>query len=115
MFNRPAVYAAPDRCPERTTTPGSCQGREGVVAAYQDLQAIRTAPIPAAPPSARQAKPGPPKRTIFDAESSEALPGRIVRKEGTPPPVGDVAADEAYDGLGSTHRLYGGDLREGLH
>ena len=31
----------------------------------KDLQAIRTAPIPPAPPSARQAKPGPPKRTIL--------------------------------------------------
>ncbi|MDR6988905.1 Zn-dependent metalloprotease [Paenarthrobacter nitroguajacolicus] len=72
----------------------------------KDLQAIRTAPIPAAPPSARQAKPGPPKRTIFDAGSTEALPGSVVRKEGAPP-VGDVAADEAYEGLGSTHRLYG--------
>ncbi|WP_189014346.1 M4 family metallopeptidase [Paenarthrobacter histidinolovorans] len=70
------------------------------------LQAIRTAPVPAAPPSARQAKPGPPKRTIFDARTTEELPGQLVRKEGAAP-VGDAAADEAYDGLGGTHRLYG--------
>ncbi|MFC8038575.1 M4 family metallopeptidase [Paenarthrobacter sp. NPDC057355] len=70
------------------------------------LQAIRTATLPAAPPSARQAKPGPPKRTIYDAGSLEDLPGHLVRKEGAAP-VGDAAADEAYDGLGGTHRLYG--------
>lgn len=72
----------------------------------KDLQAIRTAPLPAAPPSARQAKPGPPKRTIYDAGSLETLPGRVVRKEGAPA-AGDPAADEAYEGLGNTHRLYG--------
>ncbi|WP_426003240.1 M4 family metallopeptidase [Paenarthrobacter sp. NyZ202] len=71
----------------------------------RDLQAARATPVPAAPPSARQAKPGPPSRTIFDAGSSESLPGRIVRKEGAPP-SGDAAADEAYDGLGGTHGLY---------
>lgn len=71
----------------------------------KDLQAVRTAPIPAAPPSARQAKPGPPHRTVFDAGSTETLPGREVRKEGAPP-AGDAAVDEAYDGLGDTHKLY---------
>lgn len=61
--------------------------------------------MPATPPSARQAPPAPPKRTIFDAASTETLPGTLVRKEGMPP-VGDAAADEAYDGLGDTHSLY---------
>ena len=46
-----------------------------------------------------------PKRTIADAESTETLPGHIVRREGEPP-VGDLAADEAYDGLGATFALY---------
>lgn len=71
----------------------------------KDLQAVRTAPIPAAPPSARQAKPGPPHRTVFDAGGTETLPGREVRKEGAPA-AGDAAVDEAYDGLGDTHKLY---------
>ena len=35
----------------------------------------------------------------------EKLPGKLVRKEGEPA-TGDPAADEAYDGLGHTHRLY---------
>ncbi|MFJ5955040.1 M4 family metallopeptidase [Paenarthrobacter sp. NPDC092416] len=71
----------------------------------KDLQAVRAAPSPAAPPRAIEAKPGPPQRTVYDADTSETLPGRVVRKEGAAP-TGDAATDEAYDGLGSTHRLY---------
>jgi Zn-dependent metalloprotease len=46
-----------------------------------------------------------PDRTISDAGSTEELPGRIVRREGDDP-TGDLAVDEAYDGLGATHRLF---------
>ncbi|PJJ72416.1 thermolysin metallopeptidase-like protein [Diaminobutyricimonas aerilata] len=46
-----------------------------------------------------------PVRTIGDAEGTEELPGRIVRREGDDP-TGDVAVDEAYDGLGATHALF---------
>jgi len=46
-----------------------------------------------------------PNRTIFDAKHSEDLPGAIVRKENAQP-TGDIAADEAYDGLGATFALY---------
>ncbi len=46
-----------------------------------------------------------PVRTIADAGHLEQLPGRTVRSEGDPP-VGDAAADEAYDGLGLTWELY---------
>jgi Zn-dependent metalloprotease len=45
-----------------------------------------------------------PRRTIYDAGNLTSLPGRQVRDEGDEP-TGDVAADEAYDGLGHTHRL----------
>jgi Zn-dependent metalloprotease len=69
------------------------------------VQAARTLPPPYVPPAVRQVKPGPPRRTIFDAAGSESRPGRLVRQEGESP-TGDVAADEAYDGLGHTHRLY---------
>jgi len=44
-------------------------------------------------------------RTIGDAESAEVLPGRVVRREGDAP-TGDPAADEAYEALGATYRLY---------
>ena len=46
-----------------------------------------------------------PDRTIFDADHTETLPGRVVRREGEPA-VGDPAVDEAYDGIGHTHELF---------
>jgi Zn-dependent metalloprotease len=71
----------------------------------RSIQATRALPLPAVPSGIRQLKPGPPSRTVFDARGSEVLPGQVVRKEGEPG-TGDPAADEAYDGLGHTHRLY---------
>ena len=46
-----------------------------------------------------------PDREIADAEGREVLPGQVVRGEGQPA-TGDVAADEAYDGLGATFALF---------
>ena len=46
-----------------------------------------------------------PNRTISDARHTETLPGRVVRAEGADP-VADVAANEAYDGLGATFALF---------
>ena len=71
----------------------------------KSFQAARAAAAPTAPPGIRQVAPGPPQRTIYDAKGSENLPGALVRKEGEPA-TSDPAADEAYDGLGHTHRLY---------
>lgn len=53
----------------------------------------------------RGGAPTAPKRTISDARNTETLPGETVRTEGAPA-TGDAAADEAYDGLGDTWRLY---------
>ncbi len=44
------------------------------------------------------------RRSIYDAGGLEQQPGRLVRSEGDGA-VGDVAVDEAYDGLGATYRL----------
>ena len=44
-------------------------------------------------------------RRVYDADNREELPGVLVRAEGRPP-TGDPAADEAYDGLGATYRLF---------
>ena len=44
-------------------------------------------------------------RTIFDAHNTQNLPGDVVRAEGAPP-SGDLAVDEAYDGLGATFDFY---------
>jgi Zn-dependent metalloprotease len=46
-----------------------------------------------------------PQRSVFDAQNTQSLPGALVRAEGDPE-TGDLAADEAYDGLGATHDLF---------
>ncbi|MDX6241446.1 MAG: hypothetical protein QOG10_6270 [Kribbellaceae bacterium] len=46
-----------------------------------------------------------PKRAVYDAEHGTGLPGRQVRAEGEPP-VQDAAVDEAYDGTGSTWKMF---------
>lgn len=46
-----------------------------------------------------------PDRTIRDAEQSEDVRGRVVRREGDSP-TSDKAVDEAYDGLGDTHTFF---------
>ncbi len=46
-----------------------------------------------------------PDRAISDADSTEKLPGHLIRSEGEPP-VDDSTVNEAYDGLGETHALY---------
>ena len=71
----------------------------------RSVQSARTQPAPAAPPALRDVRPGPPNRSIYDAGGSEILPGKLVRKE-SEPASGDQSADEAYDGLGHTHRLF---------
>lgn len=45
------------------------------------------------------------KREIYDGGRKAGLPGKLVRKEGQPP-VGDAAANEAYDGAGEVYDLY---------
>ena len=45
------------------------------------------------------------QRTIYTANNVETLPGTVVRSEGSVP-SGDVAVDEAYDGLGNTFDFY---------
>ena len=46
-----------------------------------------------------------PARVISDAQNTENVRGPIVRREGDPP-TGDVAADQAYDGLGDTFEFW---------
>lgn len=53
----------------------------------------------ASPPARRE------NRLIYTAHERETLPGTLVRSEGDPG-HGDVAADEAYAGLGATWDLY---------
>ena len=51
------------------------------------------------------AVPTQKQRTVYNATNSEDLPGNVVRSEGDDP-AGDVAVDEAYDGLGKTFDFY---------
>lgn len=44
-------------------------------------------------------------RVIYTANNQGELPGQQIRSEGEPP-TDDVAANEAYDGAGSTYALY---------
>ncbi len=48
---------------------------------------------------------GQERRTVYDAQHRESLPGKLVRGEGGPPSA-DVAVNEAYDGAGATYDLY---------
>ncbi|SDR65612.1 protealysin inhibitor emfourin [Agrococcus carbonis] len=45
-----------------------------------------------------------PQRVISDAHRGTTLPGTQVRAEGEPP-TGDIAADQAFDGLGAAWRM----------
>lgn len=49
--------------------------------------------------------PGP-MRTIRDAGGEAEAPGSVVLRREGEGPTGDIAADEAYDGLGATFALY---------
>ncbi len=57
-----------------------------------------------APAGPAPTEPGP-QREISDAQSGSEVPGQIVRSEGDPA-VEDPAVNEAYDGLGTTWRLF---------
>ena len=59
----------------------------------------------ALPDLPRAATPQGPDRTISDAEGAETLPGLPVRTEGAES-TGDLAVDEAYDGLGATYGMF---------
>ncbi len=45
------------------------------------------------------------QRTVYDADHTETLPGRVVRSEGAAA-GGDVEVNEAYDGLGATFDFF---------
>jgi Zn-dependent metalloprotease len=79
------------------------------LAADHTFRALRTSPRASVPAGRRRSRAlaveGQKQRTIFNANNMEALPGTIVRQEGAPA-SGDVAVDEAYDGLGATFDFF---------
>ena len=62
-------------------------------------QALNIIPTLAATPA------GQKRRTIYDAQQGDVLPGTLVRGEGDGP-TGDPAVEEAFDGSGATYDLY---------
>ncbi|MDR5904250.1 M4 family metallopeptidase [Franzmannia qiaohouensis] len=56
-------------------------------------------------PQERSAR-GQSVRYIYSAGQRQALPGRLVRREGDEADSGDAAIDEAYHGLGATYRYF---------
>lgn len=48
---------------------------------------------------------GQKQRTIYDAQNGQTLPGAVVRSEAGAA-TGDLAVDEAYDGLGATYDFF---------
>jgi Zn-dependent metalloprotease len=85
---------------------------------FRTMRAIRlAAPVATSSPAtvslAAVAGTGEAKqlqRTIFDCQKSRSLPGNPARTEGAPT-TGDLAVDEAYDGLGTTYDFYWETLR----
>ncbi len=73
------------------------------MARLQNLQSRSGAPRRA--DILNEAAAGIPHRTIRTAQNTENVEGPVVRSEGDPP-TGDVAVDEAYDGLGATHLFF---------
>ncbi|HET9597432.1 MAG TPA: M4 family metallopeptidase, partial [Anaeromyxobacteraceae bacterium] len=60
--------------------------------------------------AARGVPAGERRRTIFDAQHRQALPGKLVRGE-TAPAVADAAVNEAFDGLGAVYDFYAQVMR----
>ena len=69
-------------------------------------RALRASLVPSARARTETAAArGTKQRAICDARNEETLPGSVVRKEGAPS-TGDLAADEAYDHLGTTYDFF---------
>jgi len=90
-------------------TPQQRAGALQTLATDQTFRALRAAQSLPTAPARRRPSPlaaeGQKQRTIFDAHTTQNLPGDVVRTEGSPPSA-DVAVNEAYDGLGATFDLY---------
>ena len=90
-----------ERIAERGQPPAADRARRAVVLDEQ-LRARRPGTLPRHA-AATTGEPSP-RRRVSDAAGSTTLPGHVVREEADPA-TGDVAADEAFDGLGATWRL----------
>lgn len=67
------------------------------------MRSVRDGPL--VRPRGIRAIAGQKTRSIYDAGSSQNLPGKLVRAEGSKASP-DVTVNEAYDGLGATYDFY---------
>lgn len=90
---------------------GNAEQREAAIrtlALDATFRAMRAAPVAfESRRSAPVTAPAEKRRTIFDAGSQQQLPGQAVATEQSPPQAaGDIAAREAFEGLGATWDFY---------
>jgi Zn-dependent metalloprotease len=86
---------------------GDAAQREHAHAALEmsaQLRGARALTLPTALSMVSAAAPSL-QRTVYDAQQKTAMRGKLVRAEGGKA-TGDAAADEAYDGAGSTYDFY---------
>ncbi|MEO8431814.1 MAG: M4 family metallopeptidase [Acidobacteriota bacterium] len=100
----PPCFVLPPYMLENIGRNGSAAQRRSALATLIASERFRArrqvlAALPVATPT------GEKRRDVFDAAHRTTLPGRLVRAEGDPP-TADEAADEAYDGAGSTYDLF---------
>ncbi|MDQ0741334.1 hypothetical protein QF045_004194 [Pseudomonas sp. W4I3] len=70
------------------------------------FRSLRMVAVPAKGPARMALAAGAVKqRSIYSAENTDSLPGKLIRGEGQPA-SGDAAVDEAYDGLGATFDFF---------
>ena len=89
----------------RNGTPTQRALAERNLALDTEIRERRAALLPAKSGKGQGAGPPRKNRLIYTANNTRNLPGTLVRSEGQPP-SGDVAVNEAYDGLGATFDLY---------
>jgi Zn-dependent metalloprotease len=110
MAHNPIHCIVPPILLEQIARNGTEQQRERVLSTLARDHSLRMVRLQNASRPRRvdplaSAEGGQPRRTIRDAQHSENLSATIVRSEGDQP-TGDVAVDEAYDGLGATYQLF---------
>lgn len=86
-------------------TPAQRQAAQQTLMLDHQIRALRMMRTPALPSEAQRSSPLCKNRLICDAHNSTNLPGTPVRSEGEGP-TGDVAMNEAYEGLGATFDLF---------
>jgi Zn-dependent metalloprotease len=111
--HRPCCFVLPPNILERIALNGTEEQRQRALATLAQDTSTRTLRIQHALLRAQtaggvalpRAEPAAANRTVRDAGGQETLSGPVLRRENDPP-VEDLAANEAFDGLGHTFAFY---------